>query len=504
MQSKGNKDGALTVGYFWNFGATALPLVGAFITSLIIARWMGPRIVGLINLTMALATVFLIVGKFGVDGAASRLASEYHAVAPWLIPPLVRSGILLRLLFTVPAAVAASAFAPQLSRFFNDEALLPLFRISGLLIFAVSLNEFSALLVIGIERFRLLFLMRGMMLLLRVGLVFLAAVLAYGAAGALGGYAIGAFVPGLFILIALLRIKSGVAPPVGAEGVWGRLFRLSAPLAVSGASVTVYSLLDKLMLGYYQGASELGLYSMARNMVETSLFPTFALIMTLRPALAGAYSSGDMRRCSDILNRSVRNSLVFAFCVIVVFSCLARPLVVGLYKEDFSPAAILLLLFLPLVLMRSLGSIILPSLIAAEKAGTYARLTLTGAVLNFLLNMLLIPVWKAEGAIAATLLSYLPVEILGLRTVFLSFPRCWRRGDTSRILKMAAAAACIVAAYLRFVPAPGGLPGAISHALAVAAVFLGGMFVLRVLSAEEITSLLRALGFSGREDEGGK
>ena len=79
-------ESSVTAGYFWSFGATALPLVSIFAASLIIARMMGPAVVGLVSLTMALATVLLIVAKFGIDGAASRLASEYDVSAPHLVP----------------------------------------------------------------------------------------------------------------------------------------------------------------------------------------------------------------------------------------------------------------------------------------------------------------------------------------------------------------------------------------------------------------------------------
>ncbi|MCK4549911.1 MAG: oligosaccharide flippase family protein, partial [Candidatus Krumholzibacteria bacterium] len=88
---------SLVSGYFWTFGSTALPLVSAFVVSLIVARTMGPRVAGLINLTMAVATIFLIVAKFGVDGAGSRLVSEYVVSSPLLVRPLARSAFLLRL-----------------------------------------------------------------------------------------------------------------------------------------------------------------------------------------------------------------------------------------------------------------------------------------------------------------------------------------------------------------------------------------------------------------------
>lgn len=481
---------SVTAGYFWSFGATALPLASIFIASLIIARMMGPAVVGLVSLTMALATVLLIVAKFGVDGAASRLISEYDVSAPHLIPRLVRWSVLLRLTFTVPTAVAATMLAPQFARLFDQAQLLPLFRLGGLLILAVSINELAAFLVLGLKRFGLLFSMRLAMLVLRVAFVALAAVFALEGRGVIGAYIITALLPGLFVSAILFGIRPG-GGMTGGEPVFGRLLRLSVPLAVSGASVTIYSLLDKLMLGYFEEPSQVGLYTVARNVVETSLFPTFALIMALRPSLAGAYASGDRARCSHLINRSLRNTVSYSSCVVVVFVCLAHPLITGLFTDAFAKSAELLTLFLPLVVMRSLGAVILPGLIAADRAGTYARLTFVGALLNFVLNMLFIPVYQAKGAVAATLLSYLPVEIIGLRAVAQSFPDIWRRGDTWRVVKTAGAGVLVVAVYRNMIPVPSAFVIAVVQSVIVSMVFVMLLLLFRALTPDEVRDYLR-------------
>jgi len=483
-------ESSVTAGYFWSFGATALPLVSIFIASLIIARIMGPEVVGLVSLTMALATVLLIIAKFGVDGAASRLISEYDISAPHLIPRLVRWSALLRLVFTVPTALAAVLLAPYFTRLFDQDQLLPLFRLGGLLILAVSINELAALLVLGLRRFRILFSMRLVMLVLRVTLVALAAVFSLDAEGIIGAYIIVALLPGLFVLAILFRITPRGGGAAG-EPVLGRLLGLSVPLAVSGASVTIYSLLDKLMLGYFEEPLQVGLYTVARNVVETSLFPTFALVMALRPALAGAYTSGDHARCSHLINLSLRNTVSYSSCVVVVFACLARPLVTGLFSDAFTESAGLLTLFLPLIVMRSLGSVILPGLIAADRAGTYARLTFIGALLNFVLNILFIPLYQAKGAVAATLLSYLPVEIIGLRAIARSFPDIWRRGDTWRVVKTAVAGSIVIAAYRGVMPEPSTFAIAAVQAAGVSTVFGVLLLIFRALTLEELRDYIK-------------
>ncbi len=491
--NRGTVEESLTSGYFWTFGSTALPLISAFVVSLIVARTMGPCAAGLINLTMAVATIFLIVAKFGIDGAGSRLVSEYAVSSSALIRPLARAAFLLRLAFTVPTSVAAFLLAPAIAALYDDPELEPLLRLGGLVILSVSFNELAALIMLGLKKFRLLFAMRAVMLAIRIGLVAAAAVFALGAAGVIWAYVAAAAITGAAVFVYLSARGLERASPDRIREMRSRLWRLSVTLAVSGASVTIYSLLDKIMLGYFRGAVDVGIYSMARNLLETSLFPIFALMMTLRPALAGAWASGDRRRCSDLVNRSITAAFAYSACVATVFACLAGPLVTGLFSDKFAASAGILVLFIPLLVMRSIGSVILPGLIAADRAGTYAKLTIVGAVLNFILNALLIPRWGAEGAVVSTLLSYLPIEVLGLAAVSREIGGLRRRGDLFRAIRTAGAAVLIWSIYTRFAPEPSGLPMTVVHAVLLSAVFLFTLLAVKAVEKDDLLELVEPI-----------
>jgi O-antigen/teichoic acid export membrane protein len=488
-----DRDSGFTAGYFWSFGSTAIPLVSAFVTSLIVARWLGPRVVGLLSWTMAVATVYLVFGKFGVEGASSKLISEYRVSSPWQIGMLIRSGLLLRMFFTVPTAIVMVILAPLVAGIFEEPALKPLLRIGGLIVFSVSLNELAAFMVLGLKRFRMLFIVRLVMFLLRVGFVVIAIQMSLEAAGVLGAYVLSALIPGVVVMMFLLRIKGEGRKDREARSELENVFKLSIPLAISGASVTIYSLIDKIMLGYFTGATQVGLYSMARNVLETSLFPTFALVMTLRPALAQSYAEKSMTRCRDLINQSVRNSTVYAFCVIVVFLCLARPLITGLFGEEFAHSAVLLVFFLPLILMRSVGSVVLPGLIAANRARVYAFLTLAGAIVNFGMNILLIPKWEARGAVVSTLVSYIPIAFLGLWELGRVFHKYISRKELVDLLKILSVSVVIVVLYWKLMVFPDDLVETLIHALILVILFFMLSLVLRVITLSDLRKYMRPL-----------
>ena len=74
-----------------------------------------------------------------------------------------------------------------------------------------------------------------------------------------------------------------------------------------------------------------------------------------------------------------------------------------------------------IIVLRSLGAMVLPALVAADRTTYYAYLTAFSAVINFVLNLVLIPAYEAKGAVLATILSYGFLLVFGLRQVFKIF-----------------------------------------------------------------------------------
>jgi O-antigen/teichoic acid export membrane protein len=217
----------------------------------------------------------------------------------------------------------------------------------------------------------------------------------------------------------LRRYLPQVAPDHGEHrSIRRRLLAMSIPLAVSSASVSIYTQVDKLILGYFDTLEEVGQYSIARAVTEVSLFPAFALVTTLRPALAARYSHGDTLECSQLIRRSVRFTLVAGVWFGSIFLAMSVPLVSLVYSSEYRYAGELMAWFSWVIVIRSLGALVLPALLAADRIRTYAWLTAAAAVLNFALNLVLIPRMHSRGAILATIISYGLLLVFGMREVF--------------------------------------------------------------------------------------
>lgn len=271
-----------------------------------------------------------------------------------------------------------------------------------------------------------------------------------------------------------------------------RLLAMSIPLAISSASVTIYSQVDKLVLGYFDNLEEVGQYSIARAVTEVSLFPAFALVTTLRPALASRFTRGDRAACARLIKSSLRLSLVAGVLFGSIFVAMSVPLLSLVYGSQYRYAGELMVGFAWIVVIRSMGALVLPALLAAEKIRTYAWLTAAAAVLNLALNLVLIPRMHSRGAIVATIISYGLLLIFGLREVFGTFevrvsPRAV--GTGIRTLLAGALVAFALWAIIRQLKGP---PGGWAIVLAGLHVGLYGLLVwaFRVLRPAEVRPMV--------------
>jgi len=463
-------EASLAKSYFLSLANSSLPVVSGFVTSWVVARWAGPQVVGTVSWVMAFATACLIVGKFGFGLAVSRLASELGVKEEGRLRALLRRGLEMRLAATLPVAGACLLAAPSLASFFGDPDLVAPIRVGSLVIVGASLYEYKEHFLVGLNRLATVYRVRLLHHSLRIVLTVAVVALGWGAVQVLGAYCVAWVVAIAAYLFLLLRHLPPARKGAGA-GLRSRLLRLSLPLAASGASVTLYSQMDKIMVGYFMGVEEVGQYTIARNVAEVSLFPIFASIMALRPALASRFARGEREKCAYVVGQTLLWGLAFGTLFALVFGFFGQQLVVLVFSPRFQRAGSLMGLFVWLVMMRSLGAVILPSLVAAERTRAYAYLTALSAGLNFFLNLLLIPLMGARGAVMATIGSYALLLVLGLHQTKAAFAMKISGQALKKVSKVAAAGMTSALIVALLIPKSAGGMAVVAEAAVAGIIF---------------------------------
>jgi O-antigen/teichoic acid export membrane protein len=184
-----------------------------------------------------------------------------------------------------------------------------------------------------------------------------------------------------------------------------RLLGSSWPLVFSGLALSVYMRIDQVMLRVMLDTVALGHYSAAVRIAESWLFLATALTTSLFPAILNAKKAGAgtyLKRLQDFYALMLWISVPIAGALWL----LAEPIVYYLLGEAFIPAS-------PVLATYAWAGVFVFQITASSRwylteghEDAILFRAVSGAVLNIVLNYLLIPVQGIRGAALATLLSY--------------------------------------------------------------------------------------------------
>lgn len=176
----------------------------------------------------------------------------------------------------------------------------------------------------------------------------------------------------------------------------------------------IYTVLDKTMLGIITGSEiENGYYEQAHKIINISLTIITSLNTVLSPRMAYLYKSNK----KDELKNRLKQSLQFV-------SFLAVPMVFGLiaitpgfvqwfFGDGYEKVNILLPIFAPIILIIALSNCLGGQcLTPCGKRGKSAFALWAGAIVNFIVNLILIPYCGSVGAVIASVLAELIITLL--------------------------------------------------------------------------------------------
>lgn len=185
-----------------------------------------------------------------------------------------------------------------------------------------------------------------------------------------------------------------------------KLLKYSWPLIISGIMVSLYMKIDALMVQNISGAKEAGAYATVANLSEVWNFIPSVIVTTLFPAILNA-----KRDDVDRYNKRIQNLydlMVYISLPIAIIVAFAAPLIYRIlpFKPEYYYAAPVLSVHIWSGVFVFLGAASSQYLIAENFSKlTFVR-TGAGALINIMLNLLLIPRMGMMGAAISTLVAY--------------------------------------------------------------------------------------------------
>lgn len=168
--------------------------------------------------------------------------------------------------------------------------------------------------------------------------------------------------------------------------------------------VMTFSQADRVMIKTMIGDAAMGFYSAAVVCANATDFIFFAVIDSMRPVILEAKLRDEQ---AYEKNTSFLYAIVIYFSLFqsVVIAIFARPMVYLLYGAAYGPSVGVLKLLIWYTAFSYIGSARTIWILAEGKQRLLWKINLCGALVNILLNWILIPVWGIEGAAFASLVT---------------------------------------------------------------------------------------------------
>ena len=183
------------------------------------------------------------------------------------------------------------------------------------------------------------------------------------------------------------------------------LLAQSWPLIASRVAAMLYFKIDQVMIGEMMGPADVGVYAVAAEISEMWYFIPAALATSAFAGMIKLLKSDHAayrRRRQDLLDMMVLISGAIVACIVVI----ADPAVSYLYGDAYTAAAGVLRIHICAAPFIFMGYVLGKTIVAEG----YLRFALWrqvfGAVVNIVLNLLLIPRFGLYGAAWATVISY--------------------------------------------------------------------------------------------------
>ncbi|EXM40671.1 polysaccharide biosynthesis protein [Ruminococcus albus SY3] len=178
-------------------------------------------------------------------------------------------------------------------------------------------------------------------------------------------------------------------------------------------AMSIYRYMDKVMIEGLSNISEVGLYENSEKIVALPLSLITTIGVVLLPKMSSIASSGQSKEASRYFNLSMKYSMIIAFGLTAGLMGISPVFAPVFFGEDFRACGNLIPLLSVTVLFLTISNSIRSQYLIPNKMDkAFIVAAFSGAIVNLIINIILIPKYGAKGAVIATIITELIVTII--------------------------------------------------------------------------------------------
>lgn len=171
-------------------------------------------------------------------------------------------------------------------------------------------------------------------------------------------------------------------------------------------AISLYNIMDKLMLGYFSTSDEVAFYSNAEKIAQLPNSIIMAVGNVLMPRMSNLLATGDKEKSSKLFDKSMTFMIVSSVLLAFGMASVSKVFAPWFYGEEFARCGLFILWLCPTIIFKSIaGSIRTQLIIPMERDRVYILSVSIGAAVNLLANYFFIPLYQGLGAVFGTVLA---------------------------------------------------------------------------------------------------
>ncbi len=177
-------------------------------------------------------------------------------------------------------------------------------------------------------------------------------------------------------------------------------------LFVTVLSVSLFKIMDKIMLGMISASSEVGLYESAEKIINIPTAFVLSLGTVMLPRMSNIVANKDDSQTIDLINKSIMFAMFLSTSFCFGIMAISKEFVPIFFGSGFEKCIYLLWILLPSSVFIAFANVIRTQyLLPNGDDKTYVISAIIGAVINLTVNYIMIPFLASIGAAIGTLIS---------------------------------------------------------------------------------------------------
>lgn len=363
--------------------------------SLYAAHVLGVEKFGIYGYAMAIITIVAAFSDFG--------ANTYQIRQTAVTATNEERRRLLSESLAVRVSLAAIGFLAILlisGTMSGRETVSLLLILFGLGMFFNNISGAFSYTLIGLENFLLYGMIAIFSQAINIGAASLLVFLGLGLRGI--GYAFSAWGFISLVLISLIVSSRHYSPlfRLSRDRIYA-FFKGAAPIGLTAILATIYYKSDYVILQYFKGDGQVGLYNAAYAVINALIFLPTTVSITFLPRLT-FLKENDPEKMAVIYRYIFKYLLFMGFGLGFGTIAVSRDLIAAIYPDDFITAYLALNILIWALALIFINSLQGNMLVALGRQKLLPYITGSAAVVNIALNFLVIPRYGMQGAAFTT------------------------------------------------------------------------------------------------------